>query len=105
MDERTNYRSRDGSMDFDLYFQKYNDAVGWRVYIINKVNYKSRSKGASTVHRLHESGETYDYICWSKKLNTLAEAKSVAALWCDATAEYINTGGNFNDIAARMMKE
>jgi len=89
-------------MCFDFVFMDCGEAIGWRIYIINNIDYKGRSTSAHATHRLHASGETYKYICWAGRIATLEQAKTIASLWADATTLYIRTGESFDKIAKRL---
>ena len=100
--ERLDYVTGDRTQRFDFVFMDCGPQIGWRVYIINKINYKFRSRSSHATHRLHAAGETYKYICWNHRINTIEEAKNIAAVWADATAQYIKTGRSFDDIVRQM---
>lgn len=87
------YRSRDGSADYSFSFEQQSDGT-WRVYIEGQPSYGNRATDAHSTHRLSDSGRKY--VCWTTDLNTLEDAKQVAALWADETQKYIRTGGGFN---------
>ena len=87
--ERLQYRSSDNSMTFDFVFWHLSRDEGWRIYIINSVNYGSHDCSSHAAHWLHDYSDTYPYICWAGKINTYNQAKAVASLWADATALYI----------------
>lgn len=103
--ERLMYLTRDGTLDIDFVFMDCGEVIGWRIYIISPINYGSRSGRSPDAHWLHEDGETYRYVCWSTRISTKNEAKAVAQLWSEATAEYIQKGGEFVKIAGRIQKE
>ena len=100
--ERLEYISGDGSQHYDFVFMDCGP-IGWRIYIINRIRYGFRKKSSHAAHWLKMEGETYKYICWEGKINTLEQAKAVASLWADATAQYIKYGSKFDDIVARLM--
>ena len=100
--KRLSYTTADKSMEFDFVFMDCGSSIGWRIYIINDINYGERNTSSSATHRLHASGETYDYICWQGKISTLEDAKTIASLWADVTAIYIRTGETFDAIAKRL---
>jgi|GEM_PF-1152636 len=82
------YRTSDGEEDYVFDFVRRLD--GWRVYIVSSPSYGSRSTGSIETHRLTDGGRRF--ICWDRPLSTLDDAKSVAALWADATQAYRKTG-------------
>lgn len=102
--ERLDYISGDRSLRIDFVFWDCGPSLGWRIYIINKIDYKNRNTSFHTTHRLHFTGDTYPCICWQGKISTLEQAKSVASVWGDATALYIQDGGSFDAIVRRLLK-
>jgi hypothetical protein len=86
------YRTRDGREDYQFAFEQQRDGT-WRAYIESQPNYGSRDSDAHTTHRLSDGSRKY--VCWTDSLDTLAQAKQVAAMWSDATQEYIRTGKRF----------
>ena len=100
--QRVTYTTMDRSLEMDFVFMDGGQSIGWRIYIINRVDYKGRNTSFHATHRLHASGETYDYICWSGRIATLEDAKKIASLWADTTALYIRNGGSFDAIAKQL---
>ena len=98
------YRTSDGSRVIEFYFVDCGPPDGWRIYILSRIFYRFRNASPHATHRLHDHGETYDYICWAGHIATLEQAKAIAALWADATALYIRNGGSFDTIAARLQQ-
>ena len=98
--ERLQYRSSDDSLTFDFVFWHLSKEEGWRIYIINGVNYGSHDCSSHAAHWLHDYSDTYPYICWAGKIETYNQAKAVASLWADATALYVrpHEHRNFNQI-------
>ena len=84
----TKYRATDGLADYVFTFEQRGD--GWRVWIIDTPDYGGRATSIHATHRLFDNGRPY--ICWDRSLATLDAAKGVAALWADATQEYIRSG-------------
>ena len=93
-------------MTFDFVFWHLSKEEGWRIYIINSVNYGSHDSGSYAAHWLHDHRDTYPYICWSGTIETYKQAKAVASLWADATALYVqpNEYRSFNQIVADLQK-
>jgi hypothetical protein len=89
---KSKYRTRDGQDDYHLSFEQQRDG-SWRVYIEEQPGYRGRADDAHTTHRLSDGGRKY--ICWTNPLRTLPEAKQVAAMWADATQQYIRSGTRF----------
>lgn len=100
--ERCSYLTKDRSLDIDFVFMNCGNEIGWRIYIITSIDYKTRSHRSVDAHWLKDTNETYPYICWSEKIESLQAAKEVAVLWSDCTAYYIQHGGNFQTIASRI---
>lgn len=86
------YRTKDGCADYEFSFEKRSDG-SWRVYIENQPSYRNRSEDGHSTHRLTNGNRKY--VCWTKQLDSLDEAKTVAQLWADKTQEYIRTGQRF----------
>ncbi len=86
------YRTRDGQADYRFSIERQSDGT-YQSFILSQPNYGSRATGAHDTHRLTASGRRY--VCWNRPLQNAEEAKSVAALWADATQEYIRTGRRF----------
>jgi len=99
---RLDYLTGDRSLRMDFVFMDCGPAIGWRIYIINRVDYRGRSTSAHATHRLHAAGETYDYICWAGRISTLQQAKAVASWWADTTSIYIRSNDSFDTIATRL---
>lgn len=103
--ERISYLTKDRSLDIDFVFMDCGD-IGWRIYIISSIDYKrvssTRSGSSACAHWLKESNETYPYICWNTKIESLEDAKKIAAVWSDCTAYYIANGGEFNEIVNKI---
>jgi len=90
--ERVNYRTLDGRADYAFSFEQQPDST-WRAYIEGQPGYGRRASDAHTTHRLSDGPRKY--VCWTTPLQTLAEAKKVAAKWADATQQYIRSGKKF----------
>ena len=89
---KSSYRTRDGQADYSYSIEQQRDGT-WRVYIEGQPDYKGRDNDAHTTHRLSDGGRKY--ICWTAPLQTLGQAKQVAAMWADATQKYIQSGTRF----------
>lgn len=88
----TYYRTRDGRADYQFSFEQQRDGT-WKAFIISQPSYQGRDDDAHSTHRLSDGQRKY--VCWTDPLRTLAQAKEVAAMWADATQEYIRTGRHF----------
>jgi hypothetical protein len=87
---KASYRTRDGSADYRFGFSQRPDGT-WRIYILSQPDYGRRSANTFATHRLSD-GSPYQYICFTGSLDSLDQAKQVAALWADRTQQYIRTG-------------
>ena len=83
------YRTRDRAADYGFSFEQQSDGT-WRAYIEGQPSYHGRATDAHSTHRL--SAGTRKYVCWTTPLETIEDAKRVAALWADKTQGYIRTG-------------
>ncbi len=88
----TFYRTKDGQADYSFSLERQSGGT-WRVYIETQPDYKGRESDAHTTHRLSDGGRKY--ICWTAPLQSLDQAKQVAAAWADATQKYIRSGSRF----------
>lgn len=88
----TKYRTRDGRTDYGFLFERQGDG-SYRIYILSQPGYGSRASDNHSTHRLRD-GNRY-YVCWNAPIQTLDDAKTVAALWADKTQEYIRAGAQF----------
>jgi hypothetical protein len=86
------YRTKDGSCDYQFSFEEQTDGI-WRPYILSQPNYNGRETDQHSTHRLAD--DSRKYICWDRPLETLDEAKQVAAIWAEKTQEYIRSGTRF----------
>lgn len=89
---RDYYRTSDGAAYYHFVFEEQSDGT-WRAYIDKQPPYRGRATDAHSTHRLSEGSRKY--VCWTSPLRSLKEAKKVAALWADATQQYIRTGRRF----------
>lgn len=89
---RSFYRTKDGGADYRFIFEEQRDGT-WRAYIEEQPSYRGRATDAHSTHRLSDGSRKY--VCWTRPLRSLEEAKQVAALWADATQKYIRTGSGF----------
>lgn len=87
------YRTKDGLADYQFDIVSIGSSGEYRAYIEQQPSYGNRDTGAHPTHRLSESGR--HYVCWTQSLRSEADARSIAALWADATQEYIRTGRRF----------
>jgi len=102
--EWLDYRSSDGNMYFSFCFCNEGVFKGWKIQILDPIDYKGRNTGGHATHRLFHDNDDYDCICWEGKIRSLEEAKSVASLWGDITSLYIRGMGSFDTIAGKLVK-
>jgi hypothetical protein len=83
------YQTRDGltyygfSIDFE-------SARGWRVYIIFQPSSHGNDDSLKLPYQARDdTGRRY--VDWSEKIDNLADAKTVAALWAEVTQRYQRT--------------
>ncbi len=106
--QRLNYQTCEPSILMDFVFMEVGGEYGWRIYIINNIDYGHMDTDGHSTHRNHFNGDTYKSICWRGRINTLDDAKAIAALWADTTAIYASQGRrgrSFDQIAAQLIKE
>lgn len=89
---RDYYRTSDGAAYYHFVFKEQTDGT-WMAYIEKQPSYRGRATDAHSTHRLSDG--SHKYVCWTSPLRSLKEAKQVAALWADATQQYIQTGRKF----------
>ncbi len=96
---RETYIDIDNYFLFDfVYFDYGHEEPDWRAYIISDVDYHGRPDDGHSTHRLHESGETYSYVCWSSRIASLHDAMRIAKVWADCTSRYIRSNKVFDEI-------
>lgn len=86
------YRTRDGEADYKFSFEEQPEG-DWLPFILAQPGYQGRDTACDPTHRLIERGR--HYVCWTDPLDTLEDARAVAAMWADRTQEYIRTGKKF----------
>lgn len=101
--KRIYYITTYAKMKMDFVFMDCGEEIGWRVYIINDINYNGKDAGCHATHRNHFQGDTYHCVCWSDRINTFEEAKSIASLWADATDLYTRFPDSFDFIAESIL--
>ena len=103
--ELLDYRTSDGSMYISFSFCNLGLIKGWRIYILEDIDYEGHDTSSHATHRLQDSGETSHYICWDRRISSFEKAKTIAALWGDCTSRYIKGEGSFDAIATQIHKE
>ena len=96
------YATRDKTRVIQFGFTRdAHGATGWRAYILTPINYRDRADDGHTTHRYYDSANDRYYVCWDPEPATLAEMKSIAAMWGELTHDYIRTGESINGQFAR----
>ncbi|QEG15573.1 hypothetical protein [Gimesia maris] len=93
MATQATYRTRDGQADYRFNFEQQSNGT-YRAYITSQPGYNGRASDAHTTHR-NSDANGRKFVCWTRPLNSLSEAKAVAAQWADATQQYRKTGHRF----------
>ena len=86
---RAVYRTSDGAADYAFSFETQEDSC-WRVYIENQPTYQGGSDDPAITQRGCDGIRSY--IDWSRPIESLSDAKIVAAIWADKIQEYIKVG-------------
>lgn len=80
------YRTQDGLADYGFSIE-FQPERGWRVYIIFLPHHQVHDKGVELPYQsIDHHGRRY--VNWSAKLDTLGDAKTVAALWAELVQHY-----------------
>lgn len=77
------YRTQDGLAEYGFSIEFQPD-VGWRVYIIFDPFHHSHNESLRLPYQSTDHNGRR-YVDWSSKLNSLGEAKTIAALWAELT--------------------
>ena len=87
------YRTQDGLADYGFSIE-YDPGRGWRVYIIfQPLHYSSHNEGMKLPHlAVDDNGR--QYVNWPSKLESLGEAKTVAALWAELIQRHLASRGS-----------
>lgn len=83
------YRTRDGLADYGFSIEFQSD-TGWRVYIIFQPFYQRHDDSLELPNQSID-GNGRRYVDWSGKLDSLGDAKAVAALWAELAERYQRT--------------
>jgi hypothetical protein len=84
------YRTRDGLADYGFSIDYEPDRRGWRVYIIFQ-SFHQGHDGSLPLPYQSIDDEGRRYVDWPEKLNSLGEARIVAALWAEVDQRYQRT--------------
>lgn len=90
--EMISYRSRNGRSNYRFQIRQMGPRR-YRVYVISQPGYGSRDAGDHATHRLGANGDKY--ICFTGRIETAAQARTLAATWADNTEDYILHGRRF----------
>ncbi len=80
------YRTQDGLADYGFSIEFQSDA-GWRVYIIFQPFHQGHDDSLQLPYQSID-GDGRRYVNWSSKLDSLGDAKTVAALWAELIQRY-----------------
>lgn len=81
------YRTRDGLADYGFSIEFQPDA-GWRVYIVFQPFQQGPEDGRHLPYRsIDDKGRCY--VDWPSKLESIGEAKAVAALWAELAEHHL----------------
>jgi hypothetical protein len=80
------YRTRDGLADYGFSID-YQPGMGWRVFIVFRPFHQSQDGGLLLPYQALDANNRY-YVDWSEKLDSLGDAKTVAALWAELAQGY-----------------
>ncbi len=81
------YRTQDGLADYGFSIEYHPDR-GWRIYVIFQPLHRSPDEGIKLPHlAVDDNGR--QYVDWPSKLDSLGEAKTVAALWAELIQRHL----------------
>ncbi|MGH3782232.1 MAG: hypothetical protein ACRDRO_16855 [Pseudonocardiaceae bacterium] len=83
------YRTRDGLADYGFSIG-FEPSRGWRVYIIFQPFHLGHGDDLPLPYQSID-GNGRRYVDWSEKLDTLGDARTVAALWAEVAQRYQRT--------------
>jgi hypothetical protein len=83
------YRTEDGLAHYGFSIE-FQSVVGWRVYIIF-VPFHQDQEDSTDLPYQSIDGDGRRYADWSSKLDSLGDARSVAALWAELAQRYQRT--------------
>jgi hypothetical protein len=80
------YRTRDGLADYGFSIEFQSD-VGWRAYIIFQLSRQGDDDSLPLPYQsIDHNGRCY--VNWPAKINSLGDARAVAALWAELIQRY-----------------
>jgi len=80
------YRTQDGLANYGFSIE-YDTKSGWRVYIVFQPFYRSDHNDLRLPHQAIDCNGRR-YVDWPSKLDSLGDAKTVAALWAEHIQSY-----------------
>jgi hypothetical protein len=83
------YRTQDGLADYGFSIEFQSD-VGWRAYIIFQLSHQDHDDSLLLPYQSPDRNERC-YVNWPARIDSLGEAKTVAALWAELTQRYQHT--------------
>jgi hypothetical protein len=83
------YRTQDGLADYGFSIEFQPD-VGWRAYIIFHLFHQDHDDSLLLPYQSLDRNERC-YVNWPARIDSLGEAKTVAALWAELTQRYQHT--------------
>jgi hypothetical protein len=81
------YQTRDGLANYGFSIE-FQSRKGWRIYIIFDPLYKGEDESPSLPYQALDD-EWRRYVNWGSKLDSLADAKTVAGLWAEIAQRYV----------------
>jgi hypothetical protein len=82
------YRTRDGLAEYGFSID-YQPSMGWRAYIVFQP-FHQLVDGLQLPYQAIDDDKRR-YVDWSEKLDSLGDAKTVAALWAELVQDYRST--------------
>lgn len=83
------YRTQDGLADYGFSID-FLPRIGWRVYIVFQPFHQSDDDSLRLPYQaIDDDGRRY--VDWSEKIDSLGDAKTVAALWAELVQSYRRT--------------
>lgn len=80
------YRTQDGLADYGFAIEYLPDG-GWRVYIVFQPLHQGHDNSQPLPYQSVDRNGRH-YVNWSSRLDSLAEARTVAALWAELIQSY-----------------
>ena len=99
------YTTPDGALHVEFLYVDGGPSFGWRIYVLNEIDYKGRDTSPLATRLVYEDDEDYPYIFWRDPIATLDEAIMHSSFWADITSRYIKSGGDFDEIAMELVFE